>query len=100
MAQDLLKALFLISGFGSSLFLSAGLVFKKGSTAFSSTFSSCEKIRFKSEPVFLADPGAEIQPGLNLLGPIKQKFLMVRAEPFFMACSSFNNKLGLKVKHT
>jgi hypothetical protein len=45
----------------------------------STFFHICKKIRFKLETPFLADPGAEIQPGLNLLGPIKQKFLMVRS---------------------
>lgn len=34
-------------------------------------------IAMVSTTVETADPGAEIQPGLNLLGPIKQKFLMV-----------------------
>jgi Rab GDP dissociation inhibitor len=31
-----------------------------------------------STNVETANPEAEIQPGLNLLGPIKQKFLQVR----------------------
>lgn len=34
-------------------------------------------IAMVSTTVETADPGAEIQPGLNLLGPIKQKFSMV-----------------------